>query len=178
MNSIINIEEVEIFVRSDYANRDLMHNLSHIRRIRKLATEIAQSYEHSSQLLNLGAYFHGNISFREAEIGQFLKDKQLQENEIDRVIQVAWESQKESDAQTIEGKILHDAHLLEGGKTFAIVKSLVTGTARGQSLEETLQYIEQQILGKFMCYLPELQSLYAEKEEYTQLFLQDLRSNL
>jgi uncharacterized protein len=59
-----------------------------------------------------------------------------------------------------------------------ITKSLVTGTARGQSLEETLQYLEEKILGKFKCYLPESQKLYAEKEEYTKLFLKNLRSSL
>jgi uncharacterized protein len=68
--------------------------------------------------------------------------------------------------------------LLEGGKTFMITKSLITGTARGQSLEETLQYLEENMLGKFECYLPELQKLYAKKEEFTKSFLRDLRSNL
>jgi uncharacterized protein len=172
------IEKVEAFVHPDYVDRDIMHNLAHIDRLRKLAKEIARSYEHDSDLLELGAYFHGNISFKEAKIRQFLKDKQLQQHEIDKVIQVTWESQKENYAETIEGKILHDAHLLEGGKTFMITKSLVTGTARGQSLEETLQYLEEKILGKFECYLPESQKLYAEKEEYTKLFLKSLRSNL
>lgn len=177
MNMVM-IEEIEAFVHLDYASRDIMHNLAHIHRLRRLAKEIARSYEHDSDLLELGAYFHGNIAFKEAEIRQFLKDKQLQQHEIDKVVQIAWESQKESHAETIEGKILHDAHLLEGGKTFMITKSLVTGTARGQSLEETLQYLEEKILGKFECYLPESQRLYAEKEEYTKLFLKDLRSNL
>jgi uncharacterized protein len=178
MDSVIEMEAVEAFVYSDYAGRDMMHNLTHIHRLRKLAQEIARNYEHNPQLLELGAYFHGNISRKEAEIRQFLKDKQLQHHEIDQVVQVAWESQKENHAETIEGKILHDAHLLEGGKTFMITKSLVTGTVRGQLLEETLQYLEEKILGKFKCYLPELQKLYAEKEEYTQLFLKDLRNNL
>lgn len=177
MNRVM-IEEIEAFVHLDYASRDIMHNLAHIHRLRRLAKEIARSYEHDSDLLELGAYFHGNISFKEAEIRQFLKDKQLQQHEIDKVVQVAWESQNESHAETIEGKILHDAHLLEGGEAFMITKSLVTGTARGQSLEETLQYLEERILGKFECYLPESQRLYAEKEEYTKLFLEDLRSNL
>ena len=176
--NIVMVEEIEAFVHLDYASRDIMHNLAHIHRLRWLAKEIATSYEHDSDLLELSAYFHGIISFKEAEIRQFLKDKQLQQHEIDKVVQVAWESQKESHAATIEGKILHDAHLLEGGKTFMITKSLVTGTARRQSLEETLQYLEEKILGKFECYLPESQKLYAEKEEYTKLFLKDLRSNL
>jgi uncharacterized protein len=177
MNMVM-VEEIEAFVHLDYASRDIVHNLAHIHRLLRLAKEIARSYEHDSALLELSAYFHGNISFKEAEIRQFLKDKQLQQHEIDKVVQVARESQKESHAETIEGKILHDAHLLEGGKTFMITKSLVTGTARGQSLEETLQYLEEKILGKFECYLPESQRLYAEKEEYTKLFLKDLRSNL
>lgn len=178
MNIVMMIEEVEAFVHPDYADRDIMHNFAHIDRLRKLAKDIAKSYKHDPDLLELGAYFHGNISFKEAEIRQFLKDKQLEQHEIDKVVQVTWESQKESQAETIEGKILHDAHLLEGGKTFMITKSLVTGTAHGQSLEETLQYLEEKILGKFECYLPESQKLYAEKEEYTKLFLKNLRSNL
>lgn len=178
MNTVITIEEIEAFVHLDYAGRDIMHNLAHINRLRRLAKEIARHYKHDSQLLEFGAYFHGNVALRETEIRQFLKNKQLQQEAIDQIIQVAWESQKESHAETIEGKILHDAHLLEGGKTFMITKSLVTGTARGQSLEETLQYLEEKILGKFECYLPESQNLYAEKEEYTKSFLKDLRRHL
>lgn len=177
MNNTIVIEAVEAFVQADYANRDIMHNLAHIHRLHKLAKEIASHYEHDPQLLALGAYFHGAIASKEAEIRQFLAGK-LQPDEIDRVVQVAWESQKDSQAGTIEGKILHDAHLLEGGKTFMITKSLVTGTARGQSLEATLDYLEHHILGKFKCYLPESQRQYVEKEIYTRLFLQDLRSHL
>lgn len=177
MISVIAIEAVEAFVQPDYANRDIMHNFAHIHRLYKLSKEIANRYEHDLQLLALGAYFHGTFACKEAEIRQFLEGK-LQPDEIDHVVQVAWESQKESQAETIEGKILHDAHLLESGKTFMITKSLVTGTARGQSLEEKLHYLEEKILGKFQCYLPELQRRYAEKEEYTRLFLQDLRSHL
>jgi hypothetical protein len=41
-----------------------------------------------------------------------------------RVVEIHWEFQKESQAETIEGKLLHDAHLLEGGKTFMITALL------------------------------------------------------
>ncbi len=33
---------------------------------------------------------------------------------------------------------MHDAHVLEGGKTYLIVKTLITGSVRGQSLVDTL----------------------------------------
>lgn len=174
----MNIEEVEAFVESDYAKKDIMHNLSHIHRIIRLAVEIGNSYEHNHQLLVIAAYFHGNIYSRELEIREFLKTKNLPQLDIERVIQIAWESQKDSQPETIEGKILHDAHLLEGGKTFIITKSLVTGTARGQSLLETISYLEENIIDKFKCCLPESQKLYDEKEEYTKAFIIDLKCNL
>ncbi|BAZ37683.1 hypothetical protein NIES4101_36060 [Calothrix sp. NIES-4101] len=43
----MNIEEVEAFVNPDYVNKDIMHNLTHIHRIIKLATAIGNSYEHN-----------------------------------------------------------------------------------------------------------------------------------
>jgi uncharacterized protein len=178
MHVVINIEDIEAFVDRDYTDKDIMHNLTHVYRIQKLAVEIAKNYEHNSELLVIAAYFHGNIYFRELEIRQFLRDKNLPQQDIERIIQIAWESQKGSCPETIEGKILHDAHLLEGGKTFMITKSLVTGTARGQSLLETITYLEENIIGKFKCYLPELQQLYEKTEEYTKAFIEDLKSNL
>jgi HD superfamily phosphodiesterase len=62
MNRVIEIKAVESFVQSDYADRDIMHNLAHIYRLRELAQEIASNYEHDPRLLELGAYFHGTIA--------------------------------------------------------------------------------------------------------------------
>lgn len=58
------------------------------------------------------------------------------------------------------------------------MKSLITGTLRGQTLEETIEYIEKNILGKFTCYLPEAQNLYEDKEEFARRFLRDLKESL
>ena len=51
MNTMMTAEEVEAFVHSDYADRDIIHNLAHIHRLQKLAQEIARSYEHDPNLL-------------------------------------------------------------------------------------------------------------------------------
>jgi len=111
-------------------------------------------------------------------VKQFLRKEGLSKQRIKQIIQVAWESHKEAKPKTIEGKILHDAHLIEGGKTFMIVKSLITGTLRGQNLQETIKYIEENLLGKFRCYLPESQKLYEEKENFTREFLKELKKHL
>lgn len=170
--------EIEAFVVPDYADKDIMHGWAHIQRLLRLATQLANAYPHDSEVLELGAYFHGNIYFREAEIRLFLSNAQLVPDQIERVIQAAYESQTDARLESIEGKLLHDAHLLEGGKTFIITKSLVTGTARGQTLEATLAYIENHVLGQFQCCLPESQALYAEREAYTRDFLSELKSQL
>jgi uncharacterized protein len=42
--------------------------------------------------------------------------------------------------------LLHDAHLIKGGKDYLMIKSLVTGVERGQTLEETIQYMKKNII--------------------------------
>ncbi|MGL4337470.1 MAG: hypothetical protein ACRCST_11325 [Turicibacter sp.] len=84
-----------------------------------------------------------------------------------------------SKPQTLEAKILHDAHMSEGGgKTFLIVKSLITGSVRGQSLEETIDYIETHLLHKGQCYLAEAQEVFYQQQVFTKIFMEDLKKGL
>lgn len=175
---MIMIEELEKFVKSFYQNKDIMHDLSHIKRVLKAAKMLARDNKVDIDLIIYGAYFHGIIYEKENQIAEFLKSKGLSNEKINKILQVSWESQKERIPKVLEGKILHDAHLIEGGRTFLIVKSLITGTLRGQTLEETIEYIEKNILGKFTCYLPEAQNLYEDKEEFARRFLRDLKESL
>lgn len=175
---MLKVSDVKEFVWTDYERKDEMHNLSHIRRILREAQKLAQTYDCDPELLTLGAYFHGIIHSKENEVKEFLKEKGMSQERINKAVQIAWDSQKESEPKTIEGTMLHDAHLLEGGKTFLITKSLITGTARGQTLEETISYFEQKSLGRFKCYLPEAQRIYEEKEKFARDFIAELKSNL
>lgn len=175
---MVPINEYEEFVRADYTNKDAMHGWAHILRLISLAESIAEGKILDLNVLVLGAYFHGVIYRREPEIRDFLRSKHMSPEIIDRIIRVSWESGNDSTPETVEGAILHDAHLLEGGKTFIITKSFVTGTSRGQSLEETIRFIEEHILGKFKCYYPESQVMYDEKEQFARMFLDDMKSNL
>ncbi|WP_201030058.1 hypothetical protein [Kosmotoga sp. DU53] len=111
-------------------------------------------------------------------IREWLKAEGLSNDKIDKIVQVAWESQKKEIPGTLEGKILHDAHMIEGGKTFLIVKSLITGSVRGQTLEETIEYIEKNILGKGQCYLTEAKEIYAEQQKFAREFIRDLKEGL
>ena len=154
-----------------------MHDLSHIDRILSLAKQMCQRYPQASlQTVICGAYLHGIPETD--EIKEFLTSIYISEQEIQDIINASRGSLKEQTPLSLEGKILHDAHLLEGGKTFLITKSLVTGTQRGQSINETIAYIEKNILGKNRVYLNENEKAYAEKQTYAKNFIDDLRRGL
>ncbi|HYE08855.1 MAG TPA: hypothetical protein VEF53_01600 [Patescibacteria group bacterium] len=177
---MINLNRLVNFVSPFYENKDIMHNLSHIERMITCAKMLIQEHglKVDENIIIYGSYFHGFIYRDEELIKDFLREEDLSEEYVGRIVLAAWESQKDEDAKTSEGMVLHDAHLIEGGKTFLIVKSLVTGTARGQKLEETIDYIECNILGKGKCYYPLAQELYREKEEYAREFMRELRVGL
>ena len=99
------------------------------------------------EVIVYAGYFHGFIYDDGKNIKSWLKERGFSKEKIEFIVKVAWESQKNESAETIEGKLLHDAHMVEGGKTFLISKLLITGSVRGQTLDETIEYIEKKILG-------------------------------
>jgi uncharacterized protein len=62
---MLKASDLEELVQRDYAAKDLMHNLSHIRRLLRVAQRLAQDRACDSELLMLGAYLHGIIYFKE-----------------------------------------------------------------------------------------------------------------
>ena len=148
------IQKIRAFIEPFYSDKDIMHDLSHIERIQYTLKELAKEthLEFDKELTEVALYFHGIIYSHEELINEHLIQLNLTDKEIALIIKIAWESQKESKPTTNEGLILHDAHMLEGGRNFEIIKSLITGSVRGQSLDETMIYIENNLLNKGFCY--------------------------
>ena len=168
------------FVEPYYIDKDIMHNMWHIELVRKMIHKIlsAGSYKVDEECLILAAYFHGFIYTEEAKIKQWLISQNYDDKRISKTIKIAWESQRSEVPETIEGKILHDAHVLEGGKTYLIVKTLITGSVRGQSLPDTLTYMERNVLNKNKCYLPETIPLCEEMNKFTNDFFKELSEGI
>jgi len=151
------INDIIEFVKPFYRDKDIMHDFTHIERIQHALEKLKKTSElgFDGELAEAALYFHGIIYSHEAQINRFLVEINVPPEEIALMIKVAWESQKESKPSTNEGLLLHDAHMLEGGRNFEIIKSLITGSVRGQSLEETMHYIEENLLEKGRCYTRE-----------------------
>jgi len=163
-----------------YRDKDIMHNMWHIELVQKMVNKIlsAGMYDVDEECLTLATYFHGFIYRDETKIREWLISRGYTVEKIEKTIKIAWESQRSEVPETLEGKILHDAHVLEGGKTYLIVKTLITGSVRGQSLTDTLKFMENNVLDKNKCYLPETIKLCDEMNEYTNQFYSDLMDGI
>ena len=177
---MINKDELLKFVESYYIDKDIMHNMWHIELVMKMVRKIlaVSHYEVDEECLHLATYFHGFIYRDEEKIKCWMASQNYDEEMITKTIKVSWESQRSEVPETIEGKILHDAHVLEGGKTYLIVKTLITGSVRGQSLLDTLNYMENNVLGKNICYLPETIPLCEEMNQYTKDFYVEIMKGI
>lgn len=168
------------FVEPYYIEKDIMHNMWHIELVKKMINRILSisNYKVDMECLTLATYFHGFIYKDEEKIKQWMINQNYDDDTISKTIKIAWESQRSEVPETIEGKILHDAHVLEGGKTYLVVKTLITGSLRGQSLLDTLNYMENNVLNSNKCYLPETIPLCEEMNKYTNNFFEEMMKGI
>jgi uncharacterized protein len=175
----LNQTELAKFVEPYYAKKDAMHNLSHIRRFLAVAKSISRKHHADDEILTYAAYFHGIDERRhEADLMRFMASQGLSRRKAAEILRVASESHKQSEPRTIEGKILHDAHLVVGGRTLMVANFLVTGALRGYSIGHTITYFEENVDGRFKCYLPETRATYSRMEKFAREFFQDLKRSL
>ena len=168
------------FVEPYYIDKDIMHNMWHIELVKKMIDKIISisDYEIDEECLMLATYFHGFIYIDEEKIKKWMLSQNYDDKTISKTIKIAWDSQRSEVPETLEGKILHDAHVLEGGKTYLVVKTLITGSVRGQSLVDTLDYMQKNVLNKNKCYLPESIPLCEEMNKYTNSFYEELKAGI
>lgn len=176
----VTYNEIINFVKPYYEDKDIMHNMWHIELVKKKIDQIISisNYDINYENLILAMYFHGFIYSDENKIKEWLIKNGFTEKEIENIVKIAWESQRSEVPETIEGKILHDAHILEGGKNYLVVKTLITGSVRGQNLKETLKYMKNNVLNKNKCYLSETIPLCNEMNQYTNTFYEELSKDI
>lgn len=177
---VMDINKLIAFSAPFYHNKDIMHNLHHIELVIKAAEFIIQTgkYAVDHDCILTAAYFHGFVISNENDIREWLFAQGISQVYTDKTIKAAYESHADAMPQTIEGTILHDAHLIEGGKAYMITKCLITGSIRGQTLLQTIEYIEKNILYIRKCYLPETIPFFEEANQYTSNFLSELKKGI
>jgi len=168
--------QIEKFILPLYANKDAMHNIQHIHRIIKTLAYLAKG---CGKLCNrehiiYATYFHGIINSHQKHIVDWLKRQGIPKLSIQKIIKIAKKSQKTAIPETLEEKLLHDAHIIEGGKTFLVLKSLITGVLRGQTLPQTISYFKKNVLNIGKCYLPKAIRIHKQQKQFAVTLLEDL----
>lgn len=67
---------------------------------------------------------------------------------------------------------------MEGGKVYFITKCLVTGTLRGQTLLETIAYVEENVLHNGDCYLPETKPIWEDANKFAETYIKELKEEI
>jgi len=166
-------EKIKNFASKFYTDKDIFHDFFHAEQILKKAMEINQKYNVNKKILRAGAYFHGAIKEHEKEIIIFLKNNNYLANEINEIISVAKESHTLSNPKTLAGKILHDAHILAGGKEFLLIKTFSIGALNGRNLKDSAKYFLENI-EKINCVLPECKKEFAKVKKISKRFAKKL----
>jgi len=176
----MNREALIRFCAPYYADKDVMHNMWHIELTEKWVEKVIDlgDYEPDRELLAYALYFHGFIYSDEAAVRAWLTEQGVVSDRIEQIVRIAWESQRPESPETLEGKILHDAHVLEGGKTYLVTKTLITGSVRGQNLRSTIDYLKTNVIDQNHCYLPETQPILQEMNAYAKSFVKMLEEGI
>lgn len=91
------------FVEPYYKEKDIMHNMWHIELVKKQMDKIlsVNHYEVDYKSLLLAMYFHGFIYKEEQKIRAWLDEQNYDEEQIKKIVQIAWESQRSEVPETI-----------------------------------------------------------------------------
>ena len=176
----MNIDALTAFCAPYYADKDIMHNLWHIELTRRWIEKVIAlgNYFPDREALEYALYFHGFIYSDESAVRAWLAEQGVVPERIERIVQIAWESQRPEIPETLEGKILHDAHVLEGGKTYLVTKTLITGSVRGQNLKDTLNYLKSHVIDRNHCCLPETIPLLNEMNSFAKEYAKVLEDGI
>jgi uncharacterized protein len=100
-----------------------------------------------------------------AEAEQLLLMAGIPAEVLEKGVAAALESQAGAVPETPEGKILHDAHLCEGGESFLAVKSLATANFRGYPLGQSYAWVLENIVNNRArrCYTEQGKREYSKK---------------
>lgn len=171
-----NMRSIEPFVLPLYANKDAMHDINHVYRIIHAIEYLEKDFmgQFDKESVIVAAYLHGIIHDHEKCIIDWLQKQKIPRSRIRDIIKMAKKSQKHAIPRTLAEKLLHDAHMIEGGRTFLMIKSLITGVLRGQSLQKTVSYFKKNVLNSGRCYLPKAIKIHKQQKQFAVPVIKDL----
>ena len=176
------INELANFVAPYYDKKDILHNNVHTKRLVKMVNKIIEQGGYKSQVrydnVICAAYLHVMVKNEEERALNWLISEGVSEPQARDIVEIAKRGQREGRPDSLESKILHDAYILEGGKSYAMTRYLIYGYKNNLGIEKTLSYIENSIVPSLRCYLPWTQAQLEEYKAFVQENVTRMREEL
>ncbi len=176
------INDLANFVAPFYDKKDILHNNSHTRRLVKMVNKIIDKggYKNEVKYDNVicAAYLHVMVKNEADRAFEWLVSHGISEPQARDIIDIAKRGQRDGIPNSLESKILHDAYILEGGKSYAFARYIIYGYKNNLGIKKTLNYIEDSILPSLRCYLPLTQKMLQEYKEHVEDCVEEMREEL
>lgn len=176
------INDLANFVAPFYDKKDILHNNAHTKRLVKMVNRIIEKEgcRNTVRYDNVicAAYLHVMVKTESETALEWLMSHGVSEPQARDIIDIARRGQRDGRPDSLESKILHDAFILEGGKSYAMTRYLIYGYKNNLGIEKTLSYIENTILPSLRCYLPWTQAQLEVYKDFVQKNVVAMRAEL
>lgn len=172
------------FVKSFYAGMNPAHGLPHIVRILRRLDRFSAGIMPAprEEYLYFLSCFHGLAGLLRDNQGfhsrsrAYLEQLGWQDYEIDEAFEML--ERHIENPKTVEEGIVHDCNCVEEVGALGIVKAFSVGASRGESFEETADFIENRYINTIVFRTPAGTRIGQERKAFTRDFIRRLRSEL
>lgn len=176
------VNDLANFVAPYYDKKDILHNNAHTKRLVRMVNKIIDKCGCKDDVkydnVICAAYLHVMVKNEEGRALDWLMSHGVSEPQARDIIDIAKRGQRDGRPNSLESKILHDAYILEGGKSYAMTRYLIYGYKNNLGIEKTLLYIENSIIPSLRCYLPWTQEQLEEYKDFVQENVARMREEL
>lgn len=155
-----------------------MHDYRHIRRLRLQAGKLCRALGIPIKDIAMAIYYHNLTDKQKQELDHFLMAYGYEKNQLEKLRRLETKMERTQVPTTQEEKVIHDCHILEGGKYFFMIRTLIADSHDGKNIQQTLQKLEEEIIPSTKCYLPLTREKLKEQHKVAKDIIAELRENL
>jgi len=158
-----------------HEGKDPAHGMEHIHRLRLMAKTICQNSGIPREDIYFAIFFHGLTTTQQDQVESTFISFGKTPEEAKHYRELSTYMSRDAVPSTNEEKVLHDCHVLEGGKYFALIKSIITGLFDDRSIGSSIELYEKKILPKQRCYLSYTRRILKDQQKIMKDMAQNMK---
>lgn len=172
----IDVASVRQFVEPLVAERDCMHDMTHLDRVAARALTLCRRRRGCLEIALVASYLHSTYQDFGTLLVEFLDSKGVKNTKREAIFEAASGGSHSAVPRSLAGKIVHDANLVESNaEAFLFAKYLCTGAARGCTFQEIVAYAIAELRApNARCAFRDSQSVHNRQRDFARLHFEEL----